>query len=186
MIHKEEKQDVRKICILYLLYTINMPMSNSQLIDFATETEMMDFFSVRDYLVDMRDTGLLEEFRSNNQTYYSITEEGESTLRLFKASRLSEKDANIINYYISSHKQKIKTEAEVTANYFYDPDSSFLVKCGVYEGNATLMEVNLSVTDRDLAEHICRKWKANTSEIYKMIFDELSEDFSSRSIKKAE
>ena len=186
MKYTEEKQDVSKICILYLLNTINMPMSNSQLIDFAAETEMMDFFSLRDYLVDMRDTGLLEEYRTNNQTYYAITEEGEKTLRLFKSSRLSQKNSDIINFYISSHKKKIKTESEVIANWFYDPDSCFLIKCGIYEGNATLMEVNVSVPDRDLAEHICRKWKGRSAEIYEKIFNELSCDFSSREIKKAE
>ncbi|MCD7905669.1 MAG: DUF4364 family protein [Clostridiales bacterium] len=174
----EDKQDVKKLCILYLLYTINTQMSNSQLADFAVETGYMDYFALRDYLADMTEAGLLEETRLNNQTYYNITEEGETTLGIFKRAKLSEETCDRINFYISRNKKKIKAESEISANWFYDPDSSFIVKCGIYEGDATLMEVNVSVVDRDVAEHICHKWKESSSEIYAKFFNELSGDFA--------
>lgn len=182
----EDKQDIRKVSLLYLLYTINMPMSNSQLADFAAETDFMNYFTLREYLTDLSESGLLEETKMNNQTYYSITEEGESILSLFKKSKLSEDTCAAINYYIGKNKKKIKAETEVTANWFYDPDSNFIVKCGIYEGNATVMEVNVSVVDRDVAQHICHKWKAHASEIFEKFFNELSGDFiSSLDVKEA-
>lgn len=175
----DDKQDIRKVSLLYLLYTMNMPMSNSQLADFAAETDFMSYFALRDHLTDLCGSGLLEESKMNNQTYYSITEEGERILSIFKKSKLSEDTCNAINYYISKNKKKIKAETEITANWFYDPDSNFIVKCGIYEGNATVMEVNVSVVDRDVAQHICHKWKAHSSEIFEKFFNELSGDFTS-------
>lgn len=184
MEYNSDKQDVKKICILYLLYTIDMPMSNSQLVDFAVETEFMDYWALRAYLSDMTESGLLEESKVENQTYYAITEEGESILRLFRKTKLSKETCDSINYYISRNKKKIKEEISVSATWFYDPDSNFIVKCGLYEGKATLMEVNVSVVDRDFAEHICRKWKECSSELYEKFFNELSGDFASMSQKK--
>ena len=179
-----DRQAVKKISILYLLYTIDMPMSNSQLEEFAAETEIMDFWTLRPYLNEMTEDKLLEESRSDNQTYYEITEEGKNLLNLFKKSKLSEEICNKIIYYISVHKQKIKEELSINADWFYDPYSDFLVKCGLYEGDAVLMEVNVSVANRDLAKHICRKWKENSAEIFEKFFNELSGDFASKENQK--
>ncbi len=177
MKYDDDKQDVRKICILYLLYKINMPMTNSQLVDFAAETDFMDYFELRSYLTEMTEAGLLDETVIKNQTYYSITEDGESLLLMFRKTKLSEESCNRINFYIGRHKKKIKAETEVTAEWFYDPDSKFIVKCGLYEGNAVIMEVNVSVVDRDVAEHICNKWKGGSSELFEKFFNELSADY---------
>lgn len=189
MKHQEENGGaVNRVSILYLLYTINMPMSNSQLIDFASETNVMDFFSLRVCLVDMRDCGLLkEEFEADNQIYYSITDEGITTMRTLKKQFITDDRANIIHSYIFRHKKKIKADAEVDASYFIDPNSGYIVKCGIYEGDSSVvMELNMSVSDRNLAEHICRKWKAESDKFYKKFIDELTSDFSGNDLKKAE
>ncbi len=175
-----DNQGEKKISILYLLYTIDMPMSNAQLEEFASETDIMDYWALRSCLGDMTETKLIEESCTEHQTYYTITEEGEEILRSFKNEMLSVDISGRIHRYISRHKKKIKEELSVSADWFYDADSDFIVKCGLYEGQAILMEVNVSVVDRDMAQYICRKWKENSSEIFRKFLNELSGDFSAR------
>ncbi|MCD7778738.1 MAG: DUF4364 family protein [Clostridiales bacterium] len=177
---------VRKLYILYLLYTMDMQMSNSQLDDFAAKTELMDYFALRECIGEMTEAGLLKDVKMNNQTYYSITDEGAVILKDFRKTHLSEEICGKINAYILKNKKQIKEEVDVSANIFFDAKTGFTVKCALYEGDAILMEVNLSVVDKDVSEHICRKWKKQSSELYDKFFNELSGDFAALSKQKKE
>ena len=72
-----------KLIILYLIEKIEIPLSNSEICQFALEKNLMDYFSVQQYLSEMVESGLLEVTTENNSTRYTINADGEETLNYF-------------------------------------------------------------------------------------------------------
>ena len=172
-----------KLIILYFLYQMDMPLSTAQLVDFAAEGDYMDYFSLSQYLTQLVDTGMLEsEQGEGNNTLYDITEAGEETLRIFSKQIPYSKRTSICEY-VSSNKKRIKKEYEVVANYFYNGENDYMVKCGVYEEDTALMEISMSVVSKDQAKRIKKNWKENVTELYGSILSAMLDEHSGKAMQ---
>lgn len=172
-----------KLIILYFLYQMDMSLSTAQLVDFAAEGDYMDYFSLSQYLTQLVDTGMLEsEQGEGNNTLYGITEAGEETLRIFSKQIPYSKRTSICEY-VSSNKKRIKKEYEVVANYFYNGENDYMVKCGVYEEDTALMEISMSVVSKDQAKRIKKNWKENVTELYGSILSAMLDEHSGKAMQ---
>lgn len=172
-----------KLIILFLLYQMDMPLSTAELVDFAVEGEYMDYFSCQQYIAQLLESGMLESAATeNNTTMYSITNEGEEVLRLFSKQIAYSKRTAICDY-VSDNKKRIKREFEVVANYFYNGENDYIVKCGVYEDETVLMEINLSVVSKEQAKRIKKNWKENVTELYGRILSAMIDESSGEAMR---
>lgn len=162
-----------KLIILYLLYQLDMPISTTQIVEFAVDGEYMDFFSFQQYIHELVDSKLLDSFVENNNTFYSLTYEGEQTL-LYFTKQIPESKRNSILAYVRKNKKRIKREFEVVSNYFYNGENDYVVKCGVYEDDLTLMEINVSVASKEQAKLVRKNWKTNVTKLYSTILQSLT------------
>ncbi|MDR1642257.1 MAG: DUF4364 family protein [Clostridiales bacterium] len=163
-----------KLVILYLLDKMDLPLSRSQITDFAREGEYMEYYALQQTLADMVDSKYLDKASDNNNTRYSITEEGVTTLSYFK-NRIPKAVREKINTYVNAHFDSVKRDYEVTSSYFANSETGeFIVKCGVYEDKCALMEINVSVVSKEQAKLIQANWKAHVSELYMKILTELA------------
>ena len=87
-----------KLIILYLIEKIEIPLSNSEICQFALEKNLMDYFSVQQYLSELVESGLLEMATENNSTRYTITSDGEDTLNYF-IKHISNYAKSVINNF---------------------------------------------------------------------------------------
>ena len=62
-----------KLLILYLVKKIEIPLSNSEIWQFVSEKNLMDYFSAQQYLSELVESRLLEMTTENNTTRYTIT-----------------------------------------------------------------------------------------------------------------
>jgi len=162
-----------KLILLYLLNKMDLPLSRSQVTDFAREGEYMDYYTLQQTLAEMVEGSYLEKIQDNNNTRYSITDEGVTTLEYFE-SHIPGAIRSKINKYVRDHFNTVKRDFEVTATYFLDNETNeYIVKCGVYEDKRILMEINVSVVSREQAKLIQNNWKGHVSEIYMNILNEL-------------
>lgn len=161
-----------KLLILYLIYKMDVPLKNSYISQFALEGGFMDYFSLQQYLTDMEESGLLEKSKNNNNTLYTLTEHGDEVLNFF-IKHIPDHLKNDVSRYISKNKRKIKKDFEVVAHYFYNSDNDYIVKCGAYENELTLMELNISVVSKEEAKLICSNWKSNSHKLYGSIINTL-------------
>lgn len=167
------KQVENKLLLMYLIDKMDIPLSGSQISQFALEENFMDYFTLRQCLTDMVANNHLESFAENNSTRYTVTEAGLQTLDYFE-KRIPADIRNKINKYVLDNRKYIKKDYETTANYFRDIHSSdYTVKCGIYEDDALLMEINLSVVSREQAKLICSNWKENVNTLYGEILQQL-------------
>ena len=177
-----------KLLLLYLLEKMNLPMSTSQISEFVLEEGMLSFFELQQCLHEMTESKYLDMTKENNTTRYNVTDNGMSLLELFE-KRVPMNVRNKIIKYVNENRANIKRAFETTANYFKDNQTSeYVVKCGIYEDDFMLMEVNLSVVSREQARDICDNWKNNISQIYGKMLGNLmspSPSLSAKPLKSA-
>jgi len=155
----EQKQVEHKIMILHLVDKIDIPISNSQITKFALEENYMNFYDVQHYLKDMVEAGYLDSSQIENTTRYTITDEGIKTLETF-AQYVPPYVKTRISNYVEDNRNIVKRDLEIAANHFYQHDTKeYLVKCAVYDDDNLLMELSVSVVDKEQALTICNNWK---------------------------
>ncbi len=162
-----------KLILLYLIYQMDIPISWTELLEFAVD-DYMDYMSFQLYLGELRDNGILETTTENNSTLYSLTNEGITCVHYF-SKRIPESKKNRILSYVRKNRNRIKKEYSVYANYFnYDDD--YMVKCGVEEDERPLFEVNLAVFTKEQAKLVRKNWKKHVTEIYNILLAKLLDD----------
>lgn len=167
----EKKQVEHKVMLLYLIHKMDIPLSNSQITQFALEENYMNFYSVQQYLKEMVNTDYLDSSYDNNITRYTITGEGIKALDTF-AAHIPNQIKNRIAKYVAANRKEIIKCFETTANHFYDNvTNEYIVKCGVYDYDTLLMELNLSVVNKEQALLICNNWKNNVGSLHAQIIN---------------
>lgn len=169
----ENTQIEKKIILLFLIDKMDIPLSNSQIAQFAMEENFMNYYTVQQYLNEMVDIGYLDRLQDNNSTRYTITEDGLTALDVF-IKNVPISIRNRIIKYVSEHRKIVKQDYEITANHFFDYNNNeYIVKCAIYEDEMMLMEFNLSVVTKEQALAICNNWKSNVSNLYGQIINTL-------------
>ena len=65
-----------------------------------------------------------------------------------------------MDIFLVDNKYEMRNEVATTADYFHASNNQdFVVSCKIKEGNATLIEMNLSVPSEDVAEMMCNNWR---------------------------
>jgi len=163
---------------------MNLPMSTSQISEFVLKEGMLSYFELQQCLHEMSESKYLDAVKENSTTRYSITESGVGLVELFE-KQVPTNVRNKIIKYVNENRSNIKRSYETTANYFKDIHTSeYIVKCGIYEDDFMLMEVNLSVVGREQARDICDNWKNNVSQIYGQMLSNLLAHSPSPAAKK--
>lgn len=155
-----------KLILLYLIYKMDLPLANSEICQFILERNYIDYFTLQQYLSELIDTNFLMKSKENNNTFYQITEQGESVLHYFY-QHISEEKKNEILKYVFQNKGRIKQEYEVAAHYFPELNGDYTVKCSLCDGEgANLLDMSIAVPNQEQAKLICLNWKQNISYLY--------------------
>ncbi len=160
-----------RLIILYLMYQMDMPLSWEHLYNFAVN-DYMDFFEFQTYINEMAQNGIIETNKEENITYYSLTDDGEKTVNTFSKLIPESKRKSIISY-VRKNKGVIKKEYAVSANYFMYDENEYVVKCSFIEDDVTLMELNLTVVNKEMAKLVKKNWKQKVSTIYNNLLQSL-------------
>lgn len=161
-----------KLLILFLLYQMDTPMTVTQIAEFAVDKEYMDYFAFRQHLQELCSENLVDKRYEKEQDRYSITADGEQVLSYFSGQIPNEKHVAVLDY-TTKNKGSIKKDISVLANYFYNKENDYTVKCGIYEENKTLMEINVTVSTKEDAKLLKKNWKDNIPYLYGSILHTL-------------
>lgn len=174
-----------KLILLFLLYQMDLPMTISQMAEFAVDGEYMDYFSFQQYLHELEEEDLIEFKVENDNNVYALKPDGEKVLNYFSKQIPNSKRTAVLDY-IKKNKRRIKTEFSVVANYFYNSENDYVVKCGVYEDTKILMEINVSVPTKEDAKLLKKNWKNNVPHLYGGILHTLLMQPETAAAKSAE
>jgi DNA-binding PadR family transcriptional regulator len=161
-----------KLIVLYMLDKVNFKLTYSQISGFILEKEYTNFLTLQQVISDLQDAELIKTDAMMNRTFFSITEEGQNTLKYF-GNRISDTIKQEIDNFLTEKHLELKNEASITANFYKSTSGEYETELIAKEKDIELVNIKLSVPTKDMAETICDSWYNKNQQIYKYLMEEL-------------
>ena len=175
--NSSEELAYHKLIILYILDKIKMDLTNSQITQVVLETEIMNYFSLQQFLSQLMESKFLTTYKESNREYYSLTQKGLEILEYFLA-RIPANSTIKIDEYILNNKESLLSDTQVKSSFVKQSDNEFIVNLRVIENQTNLIDLNLNVSSEKQAKLICNNWKNNASYMYAEVIDLLIKDLN--------
>lgn len=170
-----EPMTLFKLMNLYMLKQVNFPLTNAQLTDFFLKHEYTNYFTLQQALNELQESGLIRTEATHNTTLYAISSEGEETLRFF-GKNISPAIVEDMDAYLKDNRFRMRNEVGTVADYYKSVNQDYVVHCEVREGKGTLIDLNISVPDKEQAELMCAHWRDRSQEIYAFVMKTLMKE----------
>lgn len=164
-----------KLMILYMLKQVKFPLTGSQISDFFLLKEYTNYFTLQIALDELTESHLIKSEVTRSTTRYESTREGEETLSFF-GKKISAAIIEDIDQYLKENKVRLRDEVGIVSDYYKSTNQDYIVHCAIREGKNTLLEVNISVPDKEQAEHMCSHWSQESQSIYAFMMKNLMKD----------
>ncbi|MGL5435267.1 MAG: DUF4364 family protein [Lachnospiraceae bacterium] len=167
-----EPMTLYKLMNLYMLKQVNFPLTNAQLTDFFLKHEYATYFTLQQALNELQDSGLIRTESTHNSTRYEITREGEETLNFF-GKNISAAIVEDMDNYLKENRFRMRNEVGIVADFYKSVSQDYIVHCEVREGKGTLIDLDISVPDKEQAKQMCSRWQERSQEIYSFVMKTL-------------
>ena len=167
-----EPMTLYKLMNLYMLHQVNFPLTNAQLSNFFLDREYTTYFTLQQALNELLDAGLVKKETMRNSSRYEITKEGEETLELF-GKNISPAIVSDMDEYLKQNRFRMRNEVGLISDFYKSTNQDYIVHCEVREGKAVLVNLDISVPDKEQAEIMCNHWKDRSQEIYAYVMKSL-------------
>ena len=167
-----EPMTLYKLMNLYMLHQVNFPLTNAQLSNFFLDREYTTYFTVQQALNELLDAGLVKKETMRNSSRYEITKEGEETLEFF-GKNISPAIVSDMDEYLKQNRFRMRNEVGLISDFYKSTNQDYIVHCEVREGKAVLVNLDISVPDKEQAEIMCNHWKDRSQEIYAYVMKSL-------------
>jgi hypothetical protein len=155
-----------------MLDKVSFKLSYSQISGFILEKEYTNFLTLQQVISDLQDAELIKTDAMMNRTFFSITQEGQETLKYF-GNRISDTIKQEIDNFLTEKHLELKNEASITANFYKSTSGEYEAELIAKEKEIELVNIKLSVPTKDMAESICDSWYNKNQQIYKYLMEEL-------------
>ena len=163
-----EPMTLYKLMNLYMLHQVNFPLTNAQLSNFFLDREYTTYFTLQKALNELLDAGLVKKETMRNSSRYEITKEGEETLEFF-----GKNISPAMDEYLKQNRFRMRNEVGLISDFYKSTNQDYIVHCEVREGKAVLVNLDISVPDKEQAEIMCNHWKDRSQEIYAYVMKSL-------------
>lgn len=167
-----EPMTLYKLMNLYMLHQVNFPLTNAQLSNFFLDREYTTYFTLQKVLNELLDAGLVKKETMRNSSRYEITKEGEETLEFF-GKNISPAIVSDMDEYLKQNRFRMRNEVGLISDFYKSTNQDYIVHCEVREGKAVLVNLDISVPDKEQAEIMCNHWKDRSQEIYAYVMKSL-------------
>lgn len=167
-----EPMTLYKLMNLYMLHQVNFPLTNAQLSNFFLDREYTKYFTLQQALNELLDAGLVKKETMRNSSRYEITKEGEETLEFF-GKNISPAIVSDMDEYLKQNRFRMRNEVGLISDFYKSTNQDYIVHCEVREGKAVLVNLDISVPDKEQAEIMCNHWKDRSQEIYAYVMKSL-------------
>ncbi len=161
-----------KLLVLYMLNRVSFPLTQAQIYDFLLERNYVNFLNLQRAITELVDAGFITARSRHNRTYLTITAEGQETLTFFK-NRIDTTLKQEIDQFLNANQFKLRNETSVLADYNTVLSGDYEVHLSAREKDVPVVEITLSVPNKETAEAVCINWKKKNQEIYQYLAGQL-------------
>lgn len=155
-----------------MLNRVSFPITPAQISEFILEKEYTNYLTLQQVIGELSDANMIHSQTTNNRTLLTITEEGRETLNYFE-NRISDTIKEEILTYFRDNELDLLDEVSVQSNYYKSTTGDYEAHLIAKERGANLIELKLSVPDKETATTICDNWQDKNQDIYQYIIKQL-------------
>ncbi|MFQ8839715.1 MAG: DUF4364 family protein [Clostridium fessum] len=167
-----EPMTLYKLMNLYMLHQVNFPLTNAQLSNFFLDREYTTYFTLQQALNELLDAGLVKRRRCGTAPAMRSLRRGEETLEFF-GKNISPAIVSDMDEYLKQNRFRMRNEVGLISDFYKSTNQDYIVHCEVREGKAVLVNLDISVPDKEQAEIMCNHWKDRSQEIYAYVMKSL-------------
>lgn len=165
---------LEKLIALYILNNLEEDVTDSQLTQIISKTDVMNYFTLMVILQKMIESKFIMCYTKNNRTLYAITQSGLEVLVYFQ-NRIPDFFIEKIDKYLKENSEEIYSPViKKQSSYSLQGDSSYAVTLIIIEGRKNVMTINMSVDSEQEAKELCKKWNHSYRDKYTEILEILN------------
>lgn len=160
-----------RILICYIISAINQPVPGRMLADTLHYEGIANYFEVSESIASLCDSGQLELFNKEEDTYI-ITKSGKDiaeTLKTALSYTVKNRAYNAAIKMVSRFKNAKETDIKITRE-----NNSTYITCSMIDNDITFMSVKILVSDEEQALTIKENFINNPSTVYSEIINMLT------------
>ncbi len=161
-----------RVMILHMLSLVEGPVTNNQIVNYALDNDIADYFSVQLAISDLLSSGFIYAESAHNDTRYRLTDDGRRTLELLD-DNLSDELKENIGSYVKENKYELRQQTSVYADYMRASGGGYLVRCQIKNIEKPVIDLTMTVSTREQARAICANWANAHGDVYASIMDSL-------------
>lgn len=158
--------------ILYMLSRVSFPLTKSQVSDFMLNREYTNFYTLQQVIAELADAGMITLQTIRNRTGLHMTDEGRNTLNFFE-NRISDVIKTDIDAYFTENEIELRNELSITGEYYKSTTGEYEAHLVAKEKGIPLVQVTLSVPEKEMAAAICDHWQSKNQKIYQFLIEQL-------------
>lgn len=164
-----------KLVLLYILSETNLPLSKNQMTQIVMENDLMNYFSMQQFLAELVQRNLVVYYEDMGKYLYTIQQEGLETLRLF-ASRIPLRLKETLKRYLQEKEMLLEKETRSHSSYSREDKNTFSVVLRLIQGGMPIMEIRLKTDTERNAEKMCSNWNTDGKALYQSVTKLLTND----------
>jgi hypothetical protein len=165
-----------KLILLYSMKVLEIPIPNSEFIQFILENLSLNYFMIQQYLSELAGASFIEICPIHEDySGYVLTKLGEDTL-LFFEDRIPEAVRHQLTENASVKKNERVKARQVTGHYYKKNDTEYIVTLKVIENETLLFSQALNVVSQEQAKMICKNWNLESGSIFNQILGLLTKE----------
>lgn len=167
---------VNKLILLYALDKMEVALQESVILDMVTENNWLSYMDCKVALCDLIKNNMITNVatKGGNTPRYAITSDSREGLKHYYVNipaSLRENIAEVIKF----NKLKYRKKQDYFSDYFKNNDGTYTVILRIESTNTQLMELKLTVQNRNTAKWLFKNWGEKASSTYEYILENLIE-----------
>lgn len=154
-----------KVLILYVLDTVNKPITNDALYSIVSSATDLNYFYFQQFLLDLIEVKYVVCYTKETQDVYELTESGKNTLDL-TLDILPGIIKLKVDTNLKSSIEMFENAQSVVAEYIPKSENEYEVQCKIVENNEVIFDIKTFAYSREQAQNIVDNWKQNASKLY--------------------
>ena len=175
MIHRDtEELAENKLLLLYILSEAGTPLSKNQVTQVVLENNLMNYFSMQQFLAELVQKGLVVYYEDTGRHFYRINRRGSEVLDLF-LGRIPDALRKSLHQYLTGKGMLMKKENSVQSSYLAESSGTYSVYLKLTQEDGTSFEMKVPITSEKCAKKICANWNEKGIDLCREIVRLLSE-----------
>lgn len=173
-----------KLLLMYAMRQTPYSLTEQQLYRIIFDNDFMPYLSFCEAIAELKDDGFLNLCPQPAGDVYVLTDDGIATLDMFLES-LPVSERERINAYELKNRETLKNSAQYLTDMRLTAEGGYAVRLQAADKDRMLLEIELPVATRELAQKMRAGWEASCPGIYDMILDMLLDKKAAAEPKQA-